>query len=1000
MKTKRIGIGIAILVLLVAIAVFGTLVGFFTDFLWFRELGYTSVFFKEIVTQLQLGIPTFALVTVLSYLYLVALKKGYYKRVETVDTSVREKTVNLLALGISAAFGALVTITTVAQLWYEILKFANSTEFGIVDPIFNMDVSFYIFKLELLTQINQILIGILVAFVLVSLLFYSILLAMRRPKIFEAKPTTPFGDEEESQRFTGSGGGNSSFGAFSEVLNSIFGGNFKGFNPNAGPRRGSTQLDKDNLKQLVGIAGRQIQTIGVLFFLMVGVNFWLKQYTLLYSGNGVLYGAGFTDINVTLWVYRILIGLSLVAAVTFLIGFRQKKFKLMLAVPLLMILVSIAGTGAGIMVQNLIVAPDEISKEFQYLEHNIKFTQHAYDLNDIQIKEFAADNALTKEDILNNMETISNIRINDFDPAEKFYNQAQSIRTYYLFNDVDVDRYMVNGEYTQTFLSAREIDETKIAGQPWLSQHLKYTHGYGITLSRVDKVTESGQPDMLIDSIPPISDVEEIQIERPEIYFGELTNNYIITNTDEEEFDYPSGDTNVYTTYQGNAGINLNLLNRTLFALREQSLKILVSNNINSESRMIFRRNIKERVETIAPFLSYDSDPYIVTVDGKLYWMMDAYTYSSYYPYSEPFSPETRVNYIRNSVKVVIDAYNGDASFYLVDETDPIANTLQKIYPKLFQDFDAMPEGLKKHIRYPNMLFSIQAGIYTKYHMSDVGVFYQSEDKWEISKETYGVDEVTMSPNYYIMKLPGENEVEFINSIPYTPAGKKNMTALLVARNDGEHYGSLVLYRLPKSKIIYGPMQVEGFIDQNTEISKEFSLWNSAGSSYTRGNIFVIPIENSLVYVEPIYLEATNSSLPEVKRVIIYYNDRIAYEPSLSRALDVMFGAGSGTPLNGGETPGEGGEPGEGGGTGGESQTVEALILKAVQAFTNAQVAQQNGDWAAYGQHLKELEDTLNLLRGSGSDGGAQPVEPSGDGAVTDGVDGATDGAAMPVDSE
>ncbi|NLT47030.1 MAG: UPF0182 family protein, partial [Clostridiales bacterium] len=712
--------------------------------------------------------------------------------------------------------------------------------------------------------------------------------------------------------------------------------------------------------------------LSVIFFLMVGVNFWLKQYQLLYSGTGVLYGAGFTDINVTLWVYRALIALSLVAAVTFVIGFQKKKVKMMLSVPLIMIILSVAGSGAAIMVQNLIVSPDEINKESPYLQNNITYTQYAYDLQDISIREFAASNTLTKEDILNNMGTISNIRINDFEPAEKFYNQAQNLRTYYQFNDVDVDRYMINGEYTQTFLSAREIDEMKIMNQPWLSKHLKYTHGYGITLSRVDKVTESGQPDMLIKDIPPVSAVDEIAIDRPEIYFGELTNNYIITNTDEMEFDYPSGDTNVYNTYEGDAGIHLNLLNRVMFAIREQSLKILVSNNIDSNSKILIHRNIKERVEKIAPFLSYDADPYIVTVDGKLYWMMDAYTYSSYYPYSEPFSPESSVNYIRNSVKVVVDAYNGDANFYLVDNDDPIANTLKKIYPKLFKDFEEMPEGLQKHIRYPNMLFTIQAGIYTKYHMNDVEVFYQSEDKWEISQEIYGIEPQSMTPNYYIMKMPGETEEEFINSIPYTPYGKKNMTGLLIARNDGENYGELVLFRLPKSKIVYGPMQIEGFIDQQTDISKEFSLWNSAGSSYTRGNMFVIPIEDSLVYVEPIYLEATNSSLPEVKRVIIYYNDRIAYEPTLAQALDTMFGAGSGSPLNGDdeepgtETPTE--TPGEG------VSDTDALIRSAVEAYNNAVAAQERGDWAAYGTYLNELESYLNKLNTGSS--ASQVVTP------------------------
>lgn len=963
LKKRRIGVWIVILVLLLLLMIFGTLVGFLTDFLWFREMGYTGVFFKKLFTQLQLGVPTFLVVTLLSYLYLMALKKGYYKRIQTVDTTtIKEKVVNWVALLISAAFGILVTMTTVAKLWFEILKFANSTEFGIVDPIFNMDVSFYLFRLEFITDINQLLIGIVVAFILVTLLFYSALLAMRRPKIFEKNASEFEYSDSGEQRYTGNFG--NGFGAFGEAMNSAFGGMFKGFvAPGMGRGQGATQLDKSNLKQLLTIASKQIQALSVIFFLVVGVNFWLKQYALLNGHNGVLYGAGFTDINVTLWVYRAMVALSVIAAVTFVIGFRKKNLKTMLAVPVLMIVISIAGTGAGILIQNLIVSPDEINKQYPYLENNIRFTQYAYDLQDITTKEFAASNTLTKEDILNNMDTISNIRINDFIPAEKFYNQAQSIRTYYLFNDVDVDRYMVNGDYTQTFLSPREIDETKIESQPWLSKHLKYTHGYGITLSRVDKVTESGQPDMLIQSIPPESAIEEIEITRPEIYFGELTNNYIITNTDEKEFDYPSGDANTYTTYEGDAGIKLNLLNRTLFALREQSLKIFVSSNINSDSKIIINRNIMDRVQKIAPFLSYDADPYIVTVDGKLYWMLDAYTYSSQYPYSEPFSPESSVNYIRNSVKVVIDAYNGDVNYYLVDDQDPIANTLQKIYPDLFKDFEAMPEGLKAHIRYPNMLFTIQANIYSKYHMNDVEVFYQSEDKWEISKETYGIDEVTMTPNYFIMKLPGEEDEEFINSIPYTPSGKKNMTALLVARNDGDNYGELVLYKLPKSKIIYGPMQIEGFIDQDTDISKEFSLWNSAGSSYTRGNMFVIPIEDSLVYVEPIYLEATNSSLPEVKRVIIYYNDRIAYEPSLAEALDSMFGEGAGNPLDGGTTPQP--EPGEQPTTPEQPTgelSVDALIQKAVEAYNNAVAAQEQGDWAAYGTYLDELSQYLNQL--------------------------------------
>ena len=948
MKKHKLGIGAVIAILAVIIACFGGIVSFVTNLLWFDELGYISVFLKKLTAELELGIPIFLILTALSYLYLQAIKKGYYKRVEIKDKSFpSERTVNLVALGLSALFGAAVAIITVTRLWFEILQFANATDFGLKDPIFNLDIGFYIFRLSFATYINQIILGVVVAFIGLTLIFYVLLMGMRKPQVFEHKvnPASEFSDDEE--RFTG----NFTSG-FGKAFDKAVGGKVKGFS-----NLGGSRVDSENLKNLFSIASRQLIILGVVFFLMVGTNFFLKQFTLLYSNTGVLYGAGFTDINITLWVYRILIALSVLAAIFFVIGIKQKSLKKTLAVPVIMIIVAVAGTGTAALVQNLVVAPDEISKEYKYLKNNIAYTQSAYDLQGIKTQTFAASNSLTKEDIVNNAGTFSNIRINDYEPTSKFYNQAQSIRTYYEFNDVDVDRYMINGEYTQTFLSAREIDESKIAGYPWLSKHLKYTHGYGITLSRVDKVTESGQPDLLIDSIPPVSDVEEIDITRPEIYFGENTSNYVITNTDEKEFDYPEGDSNVYCTYEGDAGIHLNLLNRLLFAFQEHSLKLLVSNNIDSDSKILINRNIMDRVQKIAPFLEYDKDPYIVTVDGKLYWMLDAYTYSSYYPYSEPYSSESSVNYIRNSVKVVIDAYNGDTDFYIVESDDPIAQTLKRIYPKLFKDLDQMPEELQKHMRYPNALFAIQAQIYTKYHMNNVEVFYQKEDMWAIAKEVYGMEETTMTPSYYIMKLPGEDDVEFINSIPYTPNSKNNMTGLLVARNDGEHYGEMILYQLPKSKITYGPRQIESQIDQETTISKEFSLWNSSGSSYTRGNMFVIPVEDSLIYVEPIYLEASNSSLPEVKRVIVYYNERIAYEPTLGEALDVMFGEGAGKPLNVGGT-GTGGEP-----SGGTAElSVDELIVLANETYEKATAAQKSGDWAAYGEYLKQLERYLKKL--------------------------------------
>lgn len=959
MEKRKVGLGVIIAILLVIAAGFGGLTTFITDYLWFKELGYTSVFFKQLFTQLQLGIPAFIIIMVLTYFYLRVLKRGYYKRVDTIDTPVmNEKTLNRITLGLGAIFGVLVTISAVTGLWFQILKFTNSTEFGIADPIFGFDVSFYIFKLEFITQVNQIAIGIIIAYAVLTLLYYFMLLSMRRPKIF-GQTEQPDQEASDNQNNSTNNFGNAFNGMFGDAFNkfgqTINGGQgFGGQGFGGGARKPKKEFNNDNLKELIHIASNQLTVLGVIFFLMVGSNFFLRQYELLYSHTGVLYGAGFTDINVTLWVYRAMIVLSVAAAIGFAMGIKRKKYKMVFAVPIIMIILGALGTGAALLVQNLVVSPDEINKESQYLQNNITFTQHAYDLQDVTIKNFPATNDLTKQDIANNMDTIQNIRVNDFDPAKTFYNQTQSIRLYYLFNDVDVDRYMINGEYTQVFLSAREIDETKIR-QEWINKHLKYTHGYGITLSRVDKVTASGQPDMLIDSIPPVSDVDEIDITRPEIYFGELTNDYILTNTDEQEFDYPSGESNIYATYEGAAGIKLNIFNRAMFAIREQSLKLLVSTNLDNNSKIVINRNIMQRVQKIMPFLQYDNDPYIVTVDDKLYWIMDAYTTSSYYPYSEPFDPtKSNMNYIRNSVKIVIDAYNGDTSYYLVNEEDPIAATYAKIYPKLFKSFDQMPESLKSHIRYPNVMFNIQANVYKRYHMNDVKVFYQGEDLWQISNEIYGTEEVPMTPQYYIMKLPGESKVEFINSIPYTPSGKRNMTGLLMARNDGENYGELILYQLPKDRIIYGPMQIESQIDQTPEISKEFSLWNSAGSTYIRGNLFVIPIEDSLVYVEPVYLEAANTgSLPEVKRVIVAYGDRIAYEPTLGAALDSLFGSGTGTP----DTPNDDAEPDTTG-----TLTVDALIQMANEAYENATAAQQNGDWSAYGQYLRQLESYLSQL--------------------------------------
>lgn len=981
---------IVLIAIVLIVALFVALIGFITDFLWFKELDYVGVFFTKLFTQLKIGIPTFIVITFLSYIYFKLIKKSYYKKIISNDLE-ESRSINVISWLMAAVFSAIVTFFAVQLLWFPALQFFNSTDFGYEDPLFGLDVSFYIFKLDFLRQLNTLIIIVLAAFLIFTVLYYMVLIGTRHPRLFKgagagnsnASGGDPFreydrfsdgeyrytfrdgkayrSEPEDNGNAKSSGGGFSEnlkgtpFEKFSSVFEKAAGfGNGSG----TGKKKEKKSFDSENMKRLFAIASKQITIMGTLLFVMLAVHFCLKQFELLYGHRSAVYGAGFTDVTITLWMYRILIVLSLLGAAAVIWGVAKHKIKWIVVVPVAMIAVNLIGVGAGYAVQNLIVSPNEIAMESKYLERNIEFTQKAYGLENVKVQSFEANDELTGEDIANNDATISNIRINDYEPAETFYNQTQSIRQYYTFHDVDVDRYMINGEYTQTFLSAREIDEEKIS-QTWLNKHLKYTHGYGITLSRVDEITASGQPEMLIKNIPPTSQVEEISIDRPEIYFGEMTNSYALVGTNEEEFDYPDGDENKYNKYEGTAGIKLNPLNRVMFAIREKNPKILVSSNINSDSKIIINRNIKDRVQKIMPYLQYDNDPYIVTENGKLYWMMDAYTTSTQFPYSEPYDVDNnRTNYVRNSVKVVVDAYNGTVDYYVVDDNDPIAATFAKIYPELFKDGDQMPAELKQHIRYPSQLFETQAKVYSRYHMDDVKVFYQNEDQWDIAKEIYGTEEKEMEPNYYIMNLPGEKDAEFVNSIPFTAKDKKNMTSLMVARNDGDNYGELILYQLPKSKVVYGPQQVEAQIDQDTEISKEFSLWNSSGSTYSRGNMFVIPIEESLLYVEPVYLEASESSIPEVKRVIVVYGDKIAYEPTLAEALNSLFGEGTVE-----ESDSSSGDQGSGtSGTSGEKASMTELIQSANEAFDNAVKAQESGDWAKYGEYLKELEGYLNDL--------------------------------------
>lgn len=955
----RKGPAIIILILVALISIFLLAINFVTDWMWFSEVGYVSIFIAKITTQLKYGIPIALVLAVLMALYLHGLKRGYFKKIVSGEDT-NTKRLNLYTNLLSLAFGIVVSVYFVRYMWFELLQFLNATDVGITDPLFNLDVSFYLFRFEFLNRLNELLLGVIGLFFAATLVYYMILLVMHSPDVYEEDEAIPIEDDPKVKH--------------------IFGKDFGKKNSD------QKRVSRSNLTGLVQIGSFQLTILAVVFFVMLGIKFLLMQFDLLHAHTGVVYGAGYTDVKVTLLAYRILMGLAAVGAILSLILIPQKKFKRILLVPAAMVLVFVISLFGGGLVQSMIVAPDEINKESPYLANNIKYTQYAYGIDDVDVRDFAAATSLNADKINANGDTINNLRINDFQPVQTFYNQTQSIRQYYTFNDTDVDRYVLDGEYTQTYLAIREIDESKI-NDTWINRHIKYTHGYGLAISRVDTITASGQPDVIMKDIPPTSRISDLNVDRPEIYFGESTEDYIIVGTNEEEFDYPDGQDNRYTAYEGTAGIKLNLLNRLMFAIKEGSMKLLVSTNVNSNSRIIINREITHRVAKIMPFLAYEDDPYAVTVDGKIYWVVDAYTTSSYYPYSEPYSGRVGdTNYIRNSIKIIVDAYNGTVDFYVVDKEDPIALTYQKIFPGKFKDIDEMPDNLRQHIRYPHALFQIQADVYGRYHMNDVKVFYQDEDNWDVAHEIYGTEESKIRSNYFVLKLPGEKSAEFVSTLPFSPKGKQNMTALLLNRNDGEHYGELVLYRFPKSKTVYGPMQIEAQIDQNTKISQDFSLWSNAGSRYSRGNLFVIPIEDSLLYIEPIYLEASNTAIPEVKRIIIAYGDRIAYEPTLTEALKSLFGSDvtvgnpSAGSSNGSAAPSSGEESQESQVSNLTPEEQNELINQATQAYESAQSALQSGDWVTYGQYMAQLEEALSQLSGgsisSGASSSADQMQP------------------------
>ena len=737
----------------------------------------------------------------------------------------------------------------------------NPTSFGQLDPLFNQDISFYIFRLPVLELIEFWLSG----------LFLFTLVAVALVYLLAGK--------------------------------SLSQGRFVEF----------SESQQRHLYSLVGA-----------LLLTTSFGHWLSRYELLYSSQGVIYGASYTDVIVDLPVQT---ALSIITLCLVIVAFGRSFFGRYRPrpqrIPSLIILVGtyltvalIGETLAPMFVQQLIVQPNEFKRERPYIERSIAFSRDAFNLTDIQEESFQPQSNLTAEKLKENDLTVRNIRVWDTRPLLESNRQLQQIRLYYEFLDADVDRYTLTKsdgttERRQVLISARELNYEQLedTAQTWINRHLSYTHGYGFTMSPVNTAAVGGLPDYFIKDIahvPSNDDVaRSIPIGQPRIYFGELTNTYVMTGTQVPELDYPSAEDNVYTTYAGKGGIGLGQFwRRLLYAKHLGDWQMLFTNDFTAETKLLYRRNIQERVKQIAPFLQFDRDPYLVVADANaqsasdtsnpinpegnyLYWIIDAYTTSDRYPYSDPGGQP--FNYIRNSVKVVVDAYNGSVSFYVADATDPIIQTWARLFPRLFQPLESMPPALTAHIRYPEDYSRVQSNQLLVYHMTDPRIFYNREDTWRAPNEIYANESQVVSPYYLIMKLPQEEEEEFVLLRPFTPSQRNNLIAWLASRSDGNQYGRMLLYRFPKQELVYGPEQIEARINQDPAISQRISLWNTQGSRANQGNLLVIPIEESLLYVEPLYLEAEQNRLPILARVIVAYRNRIAMGETLDQSLNAIF---------------------------------------------------------------------------------------------------------------
>lgn len=888
---------------------------FYTDYLWFSSLGFQTVFGTLLTAGLLSAVIFGAAAGALTFLNLrLAARRSpeppviIYDADETEDeeTPPRLEPIPISILLRRAALPVGVSVGLLAafagwNLGETFLRFFYQVPFGAADPIFGRDIAFYVFTMPALEAISLLALLVLIVNLVGAAMIY---LAHTRVET----------DKRAS-------------------------------------KPGKIEFPTAGRAHLLGL-------VAALLLLVAWKTYLAMPNLLLINDGGSFFGASYTDLNAVLPLLWAQMAAAILAAIVAVVCIFQKSSKLFLTAMSLLILTAFAGWIYPAVMQRFSVGPNELAKETPFIRHNIEATRAAFNLNTVEERELSGATALNAADIRENQRTINNIRLWDQQPLLDVFGQIQEIRTYYEFQSVDNDRYNIGGELRQVMISPRELNAASLPNRNWINEHLTFTHGYGAAVGPVDKVTPEGLPELFVKDLPPTATVPELKIDRPEIYFGEMSNERVYVNTKTEEFSHPAGEQNVFRNYTGAGGLPIgSTLDQLLFATRYADLKLLLSEDLTAESRVLKTRNIRERLQKVAPYLRFDNDPYLVISDGKLIWIADAYTTTNRYPYSQPTDG---INYIRNAVKATVDAYHGAVNLYAADASDPIIQTYAGIFPNTLKPMAEMPENLRAHLRYPEDQFLLQARVFAAYHMNEPQEFYNKEDQWTIAQMPGAAENEPakmMEPYYTIMKLPGEQKEEFILMLPFTPQRKDNLAAWMVARSDGENYGKLAAYRFPKQQLVFGPKQIVARINQDPEISRQLTLWNQRGSRAIFGTLMVIPIKESLIYVQPLYLRAESGKIPELRRVIVAHDNRTVMEETLDKSLARLFG----------ETPAKQ--------TDGENQAApndqsaapidaSGLIEQAKQQYQKAIEAQRAGDWTKYGEEVKKLGETLEKMSG------------------------------------